>query len=77
MASRKNPSERPTLENIAKHKWMEFEKLGDKEFKEEVLRRYETIEKMGQLDFDQLNSNKAFEHAVDEELDQKDMHEFE
>ena len=29
------------------------------------------------MDFDQLNSNKAFEHAVDEELDQKDMHEFE
>lgn len=47
LASRRDPEERPSLDKILKHRWMEFEKLGEKEFREEIFRRYEVIEKTG------------------------------
>lgn len=52
IASRKDPEERPSLDKIIHHKWMEFEKIGQQEFEEEILRRFEVIEKTGALDFE-------------------------
>ena len=56
---------------------MDFEKLGELEFKEEILRRFEVIEKTGALDFDYLNHNKTYGSFIDQETDQKDQEEFE
>ena len=52
IASRKDPLERPSLEKIMNHRWMEYERIGDPEFREEILRRFEVIEKTGALDFE-------------------------
>ena len=50
------------------HRWMEFEKIGDLEFKEEIQRRFEVIEKTGTLDFDSLN-HKGIDNVIDSETD--------
>ena len=58
IASRKDPEERPSLEQIINHRWMDFEKLGEHEFKEEILRRFEVIDKTGAHKYIKQQCNK-------------------
>ena len=53
--TRKEPHERLTIEEIYIHKWLQMEKLEEKDLKEEISRRFETIEKSGALDFENSN----------------------
>jgi len=49
--SQKDPEERLCMKEILAHKWMDGEKHNEVELREEIIKRYEVIEKTCCMDF--------------------------
>lgn len=67
--TRKEPEERLSMQEIVTHKWLEGEKMSEQELREEIMKRFEHVEKTIGMDFGKLNTEVGF---VDEELDLKE-----
>ena len=74
--SRKEPEERLSMKEIMSHKWLEGEKMTEQELREEIMKKFEVVEKTSCMDLGSLNHEKSFGYLPDEETNMKEMEEF-